>query len=216
MRLVRLVRTVKTKKMMLVGGAVALSVAQAAEGRAPIDYVNPLIGTASRRADTGNSAGMMPYVCPPFAAVEWVPMTRLSEVGILSFAAPDRKFLGFVGSRQPAIWMGEWGQLSVAPQITERPVCDYRVRGLEIDKANCVYTPHYAKVVTREGVVAIGASFRPATFTIIARNQAKANYVVKSVKLNGIELKERRIRHSDIVKGGTLEFEMSAPQSEGL
>ena len=131
-----------------------LSVVQAVGSRDPIDYVNPLIGTASRRADTGNSAGMMPYVCPPFAAVEWVPMTRLSEVGILSFAAPDRKFLGFVGSRQPAIWMGEWGQFSVAPQIAERPVCDYRARGLEIDKANCVYTPYYAKVATREGVVA--------------------------------------------------------------
>jgi len=120
----------------------------------PIDYVNPLIGTASRRADTGNSAGMMPYVCPPFAAVEWVPMTRLSEVGILSFAASDRKFLGFIGSRQPAIWMGEWGQLSIAPQVSANPDCDYRTRGLEIDKTKCVYRPYYAKIVTKEGVVA--------------------------------------------------------------
>ena len=132
----------------------ALSLATAAFAKEPVDYVNPLIGTASRRADTGNSAGMMPYVCPPFAAVEWVPMTRLCEVGILSFAAPDRKFLGFVGSRQPAIWMGEWGQLSVMPQTSAKPDCDYRTRGLELDKAKCVYAPHYAKIVTKEGVVA--------------------------------------------------------------
>ena len=130
------------------------ALALVADAKDPVDYVNPLIGTASRRADTGNSAGMMPYVCPPFAAVEWVPMTRLCEVGILSFAAPDRKFLGFVGSRQPAIWMGEWGQLSVMPQMSAAPDCDYRTRGLEIDKAKCVYAPHYAKIVTKEGVVA--------------------------------------------------------------
>ena len=59
----------------------------------------------------------------------------------------------------------------------------------------------------------IGAPFKSATFTVIPRNQAKANYVVTSVKLNGVELAERRIRQADIVKGGTLEFEMSAPMA---
>lgn len=122
--------------------------------KSAIDYVNPLIGTASRRADMGNSAGMMPYVCPPFAAVEWVPMTRLSEVGILSFSAADGDFLGFIAPRQPAIWMGEWGQFSLAPQASQQPVCDYRARGLRLDKAKCVYTPCYAKIVTTEGIVA--------------------------------------------------------------
>ena len=81
----------KVEKTVALTLSILSTVALAKE---PVDYVNPLIGTASRRADTGNSAGMMPYVCPPFAAVEWVPMTRLSEVGILSFAAPDKKFLG--------------------------------------------------------------------------------------------------------------------------
>lgn len=57
--------------------------------------------------------------------------------------------------------------------------------------------------------IRIGAPFKPATFTVVAHNQSKENCLVKSVKLNGVELTERRIRHSDIVKGGILEFEMS-------
>ncbi|MDE5838432.1 MAG: glycoside hydrolase family 92 protein, partial [Paramuribaculum sp.] len=31
---------------------------------------------------------------------------------------------------------------------------------------------------------------------------------IKSVRLNGTTLKDNFIRHSDIMKGGTLEFEM--------
>ena len=65
--------------------------------------------------------------------------------------------------------------------------------------------------LVEKAVLKIGAPYRPTTFTVIARNQSKNNCIVKSVKLNGIELKDRRIRQRDIVAGGTLEFEMTAP-----
>ena len=63
--------------------------------------------------------------------------------------------------------------------------------------------------LVRSATVRIGAPFKPAAFTMVAHNQSRDNCIVKSVKLNGVELKDRRIRHSDIVKGGTLEFVMS-------
>ncbi len=63
--------------------------------------------------------------------------------------------------------------------------------------------------LVRSATVRIGAPFKPAAFTVVAHNQSRDNCIVKSVKLNGVELKGRRIRHSDIVKGGTLEFVMS-------
>ena len=45
-------------------------------------------------------------------------------------------------------------------------------------------------------------------FTIIARNLSKENKYVKSVTLNGRSLADWKIRHSDIMSGGELVFEM--------
>jgi len=56
-------------------------------------------------------------------------------------------------------------------------------------------------------------SARPNTFTIIARNLSKENKYVKSVTLNGMPITDWKIRHSDIVSGGELVFEMC---SEGM
>jgi predicted alpha-1,2-mannosidase len=46
-------------------------------------------------------------------------------------------------------------------------------------------------------------------FEIIVRNNSQENKYVKEVKLNGQKLETPFFRHSDIVKGGTLEFLMS-------
>ena len=46
------------------------------------------------------------------------------------------------------------------------------------------------------------------SFTVCAKNLSKKNKYVKSVKLNGHELKDRILRHADILKGGELVFEM--------
>ena len=46
-------------------------------------------------------------------------------------------------------------------------------------------------------------------FKIVAKNLSKDNKYVKSVKLNGKEHKGITIKHSDILAGGVLEFEMT-------
>ncbi len=45
-------------------------------------------------------------------------------------------------------------------------------------------------------------------FKVIAHNVSDSNVYVKSVKLNGNPITKWQINHSDIMKGGTLEFEM--------
>ena len=45
-------------------------------------------------------------------------------------------------------------------------------------------------------------------FTVIAHNISEDNMYVKSVKLNGNPIPDWKINHSDIMAGGTLEFEM--------
>ena len=56
--------------------------------------------------------------------------------------------------------------------------------------------------------IRLGAPYRPATLTIVVRNQSPENGRVKSVTFNGKPLADRCIHHNDLVRGGTLEFEM--------
>lgn len=46
-------------------------------------------------------------------------------------------------------------------------------------------------------------------FTIKAKNNSSKNIYIKSARLNGNKLDKSYILHSDLLKGGTLEFEMS-------
>ncbi|MGM9747477.1 MAG: GH92 family glycosyl hydrolase, partial [Candidatus Cryptobacteroides sp.] len=46
------------------------------------------------------------------------------------------------------------------------------------------------------------------TFTISAPGNSEEKVYVKSVKLNGVTLKDRRFSYEDLMKGGVLEFEM--------
>jgi len=105
-----------------------------------LKYVDSLIGTEGTGSQYG---GMMPMAGVPFGSAHWVPMTRLTEVGTLSFNESDSLLLGFIGSRQPSIWMGEWGQLSFQPQTGDL-VMAYESRGQQIQ--NTKYTPYMARV----------------------------------------------------------------------
>ena len=48
------------------------------------------------------------------------------------------------------------------------------------------------------------------SFAINTRNQDKSNVYVAEVRLNGQRLARRYITHSEIMRGGTLEFIMSS------
>ena len=53
-----------------------------ASAKEPVDYIDPLIGTEGKGSQYG---GMMPMTGVPFGSIQWVPMTRLTEVGALSY-----------------------------------------------------------------------------------------------------------------------------------
>jgi hypothetical protein len=81
-----------------------------------LDYVDPLIGTEGSGSQYG---GMMPYTCVPFGSFHLVPMTRVNRVGQLSFNQADKTLLGFILTRQPAIWMGDWGETRIPIEPAE-------------------------------------------------------------------------------------------------
>jgi predicted alpha-1,2-mannosidase len=80
----------------------------------PVDWVNLYIGTGSGAIGYG---GTMPFVTPPFGMTNWTPQTRQNKVGGVSYKNEDTAISGFMGTHQPAIWMGDYGYLTLMPEV---------------------------------------------------------------------------------------------------
>ncbi len=87
-----------------------------AANRDPLAAVNPLIGTQKSKLGYG---GTMPFVSPPFAMTNWTPQTRQNKISITSYEYDDKAISGFIGTHQPAIWMGDYGYVTLMPQVGE-------------------------------------------------------------------------------------------------
>jgi predicted alpha-1,2-mannosidase len=81
-----------------------------------ISHVNPLIGTQKSAIGYG---GTMPLVTAPFGMTDWTPQTRQNKISVVSYNYDDATVSGFIGTHQPAIWMGDYGYVTVIPQVGE-------------------------------------------------------------------------------------------------
>ncbi|HKO20233.1 MAG TPA: GH92 family glycosyl hydrolase [Acidobacteriaceae bacterium] len=86
---------------------------QAAPGDAA-SYVNTLIGT---QRSTLGYGGTMPFVTTPFGMTSWTAQTRQNKISVTSYNYDDPTISGFIGTHQPAIWMGDYGYVTLMPQI---------------------------------------------------------------------------------------------------
>jgi predicted alpha-1,2-mannosidase len=91
-----------------------LSTRLPAQAPDPVNTVNPLIGTGSGPIGYG---GTMPFVTPPFGMTNWTPQTRQNHLGRVSYNFADTTLTGFMGTHQPAIWMGDYGYLTLVPEL---------------------------------------------------------------------------------------------------
>src|SRR5579884_3345944 len=82
--------------------------------KSPVDSVNPYIGTAGGGSDYG---GTMPLVTTPFGMTNWTAQTRQNKISVSSYAYEDHTISGFIGTHQPAIWMGDYGYVTLIPEI---------------------------------------------------------------------------------------------------
>jgi predicted alpha-1,2-mannosidase len=80
----------------------------------PVGWVNLYIGTGSGPIGYG---GTMPFVTPPFGMTDWTPQTRQNKVSGVSYKYEDTTISGFIGTHQPAIWMGDYGYVTLMPEI---------------------------------------------------------------------------------------------------
>jgi putative alpha-1,2-mannosidase len=62
---------------------------------------------------------MIPSTAPPFAMSRWVAQTRQNYVSVTPYNYSDTSIHGFQSTTQPAVWMGESGQVVVVPGVGE-------------------------------------------------------------------------------------------------
>jgi predicted alpha-1,2-mannosidase len=113
---------------------------QAGAAPAPADEVNPIIGTTGPLG-VANYGGVCPWVAPPHGMTDWTPMTQENGISHLPYRYEQKTIIGFMGSHQPTVWMGDYGFLTLMPEIGARRVRPQE-RGLEIVPGSEVSKPY--------------------------------------------------------------------------
>ena len=102
----------KLKNMWIVACLLQVSVVWAE--KAPVDYVNPLMGTLSDfKLSTGNT---YPAVAMPWGMNFWVPQTGKMGDG-WQYKYDQYQIRGFKQTHQPSPWINDYGQFSLMPVI---------------------------------------------------------------------------------------------------
>jgi putative alpha-1,2-mannosidase len=78
--------------------------------------------------------------------------------------------------------------------------------GLFDMEGGCTAEPSYQ--ISGPAFTRVVLHLRGGDFEIIAHNNSAANLYIQSARLNGIALKEPRLKVSQLMKGGRLELEM--------
>jgi predicted alpha-1,2-mannosidase len=99
---------------LAVCGVFVLAPATEAQQHDAVSWVNPYIGTGEGKIGYG---GTMPFVTPPFGMTNWTAQTRQNRVSVTSYKYEDTHIQGFIGTHQPAIWMGDYGYVTIVPQV---------------------------------------------------------------------------------------------------
>jgi predicted alpha-1,2-mannosidase len=117
------------------------------EGASPLDWVNTYIGTGGGGSDYG---GTMPFVTTPFGMTNWTAQTRENRISVSSYAFEDNTISGFIGTHQPAIWMGDYGYVTLTPELDAIKV-SAADRRLPFSRADEISAPDYYSVLMDGG-----------------------------------------------------------------
>ncbi|MGN6322353.1 MAG: GH92 family glycosyl hydrolase [Dyella sp.] len=116
--------------------------AEAQKPTTPVDWVNTFIGTGGEGAEYG---GTMPFVTTPFGMTNWTAQTRQNRISVSSYEYDDTYIQGFIGTHQPAIWMGDYGYVTLMPEMDTTNYAP-EARRLAFTHRDEVSTPYYYAV----------------------------------------------------------------------
>lgn len=115
----------------------------------PVDDVNMRIGTdGSNRTEYG---GTVPAVSAPFGMTQWCAATRINGISRTMYHHKDTTLIGFMATHQPAIWMGDYGFMTLMPQ-TGKLKLKAQDRKVRLDRTKETVTPYYYKVTYNDGI----------------------------------------------------------------
>ena len=119
-----------------------LGLCASAPAQDAVDTVNPLIGTGRGKIGYG---GTMPFVTAPFGMTNWTAQTRQNRLSVTSYEYEDKTIQGFMGTHQPAIWMGDFGYVTLMPEVGALRTAP-QARALPFDHAHEVTHPDFYSV----------------------------------------------------------------------
>ena len=84
----------------------------------PADYVNPLIGTNSKKQFflMGN---IFPSISMPFGMTAWTPQTGEKHDGWI-YQYNKQHINGFKATHQPSPWIGDYGDFAIMPVLGDK------------------------------------------------------------------------------------------------
>jgi len=154
-----------------------------------VDFVNPLIGTAATGFAKGlDGGGTMPSVGTPYGMTNFVAQTGEHYMSRMNYFYEDSSIIGFLASHQPTVWMGDYGYVSVMPQVGDLKVLPEQ-RALQFSHATEVSTPYYYSVTldaanNQHIKAAIAGASHCGIFQFRFPAAADAHIIVQGINLN--------------------------------
>ncbi|MBE9601224.1 GH92 family glycosyl hydrolase [Pedobacter sp. MC2016-24] len=130
----------------------------------PVDWVNPLMGTASKPAlSNGNT---YPTIALPWGMNFWTPQTGKMGDG-WAYTYDADKIRGFKQTHQPSPWMNDYGQFSIMP-VTGKMKFNQDDRASWFSHKSEVVKPYYYSVYLADADVTteISPTERAAQFRV--------------------------------------------------
>ncbi len=172
----------------------------------PVDYVNPLTGTASTyELSTGNT---YPAIALPWGMHFWTPQTGRNGNG-WTYTYSATKIRGLKQTHQPSPWINDYGSFSLMP-VTTGPVYDEEGRQSWFSHKAETVKPYYYKVYLAEHdvVAELTPTERAAAFRLTYPQKDTSYLVVDAYKGGFVEIDKERnaiIGYSTANHGGVTE-----------
>lgn len=184
----------KIMRHLILSSLILLHAALLAEAALnPAEKVNPIIGTTGP-AGTANYGGVCPWVTSPHGMTDWTPMTQENGISHLPYRYEQKTIIGFMGSHQPTVWMGDYGFLTLMPETGSRKILPSE-RGLEIVPGSEIAKPYSYSVqlentndrTTGKIDVQMTATARCALFQFIYPKSEASHLFVEMSRVKGYQ-----------------------------
>ena len=156
----------------------------------PVDYINPLTGTASSyQLSTGNT---YPAIALPWGMNFWTPQTGRNGDG-WTYTYSATKIRGLKQTHQPSPWINDYGAFSLMP-VTTGPVYDEEARQSWFSHKAETAKPYYYKVylADHDVVAELAPTERAAAFRLTYPEKDTSYLVVDAYEGGSIEVSKDR------------------------